>query len=40
MLLHDSGYFDEKSYTSILTECQELIKMLVSIIKTSKEKYK
>lgn len=40
MLLHDSGYFDEKSYMSILIECQELIKMLISIIKTSKEKYK
>ena len=36
MLLHDSEYLDEKSFQSIVLECQELIKMLVSIIKSSK----
>ena len=37
MLLHDSSFFDEISYKSIIADCQELIKMLISIIKTSKE---
>jgi len=40
MLLHDSEYFDEKLFHSIVSDCQELIKMLVSIIKTSKSKLK
>ena len=40
MLLHDSEFFDEKSFKSIILDCQELIKMLVSIIKSSKENSK
>jgi len=40
MLLHDTEFFDEKSYNSIVLDCQELIKMLISIIKTSKENNK
>lgn len=36
MLLHDSEFFDKKSFSSIVVDCQELIKMLVSIIKSSK----
>ena len=36
MLLHDSDFFDKKSFSSIVVDCQELIKMLVSIIKSSK----
>lgn len=36
MLLHDSGFLEEKVFKSIVDECQELIKMLVSIIKSSK----
>jgi four helix bundle protein len=36
MLLHDTDYLDEKSFKSIVSDCQELIKMLISIIKTSK----
>lgn len=40
MLLHDSEFFDEKSFQSIISDCQELIKMLVSIIKSSKENSK
>jgi len=38
MLLHDTDYVDEKSFKSIASDCQELIKMLISIIKTSKGK--
>ena len=36
MLLHDSGFLDEKSFKSIVSDCQELIKMLISIIESSK----
>lgn len=36
ILLHDSDFFDNKSFSSIVIDCQELIKMLVSIIKSSK----
>ena len=35
-LLHDSQYIDDKSYESIHNECVELIKLLTSIIKTTK----
>ncbi len=40
MLLHDTDYIDDKSFASIVIDCQELIKMLISIIKTSKENNK
>jgi four helix bundle protein len=36
MLLHDSEYIDNNSFNSIIADCQELIKLLISIIKTSK----
>jgi four helix bundle protein len=36
MLLKDSDYIDEKSYTAINQEYSELIKLLISIVKTSK----
>jgi len=36
MLLHDSEFFNDKSFESIILDCQELIKMLISIIKSSK----
>jgi len=39
MLLKDSEYFDEKTYNSIHQDCSELIKLLASIVKTSKEKH-
>ncbi len=29
-LLHRNGYFDDKQYTSIYTDCEELVKILVS----------
>jgi four helix bundle protein len=40
MLLHDTDYIDDKSFTSINVDCQELIKMLISIIKSSKNNNK
>ena len=36
MLLHDSEYIDNNSFNSIISDCQELIKLLISIIKSSK----
>jgi four helix bundle protein len=38
MLLKDSGYIDEESYDSIYPDSVELIKLLVSIVKSTKEK--
>jgi four helix bundle protein len=39
MLLKDSEYIDEKSFVSIHNDCDELIRLLVSIVKTSKESH-
>jgi four helix bundle protein len=39
MLLKDSDYLNEKTFVSIHKDCDELICLLVSIVKTSKEKY-
>lgn len=36
MLLKDSEYIDEKSFMSIHQDCSELIKLLASIVKTTK----
>ena len=36
MLLKDSEYMDEKAFTSIHNDCNELIRLLVSIVKTTK----
>ena len=33
-LLHESSYIDEKSFNSIYSDCQEILKLLVSITKT------
>lgn len=38
ILLHDSGYMDKNSFFSIQADCVELIKLLASIVKTSKLK--
>ena len=38
MLLKDSEYIDERSFLSIYQDCEELIKLLVSIVKTTKAK--
>ena len=37
MLLKDSEYIDESSFNSIHTDCVEVLKMLISIVKTSKK---
>jgi four helix bundle protein len=36
MLMKDSDYIEEKSFVSIYNDCDELIALLVSIIKTTK----
>jgi four helix bundle protein len=36
-LLFQSGYLEQKSYQSIHTDIEELLKLLTSIIKTTKE---
>ncbi|ADQ78442.1 hypothetical protein Palpr_0280 [Paludibacter propionicigenes WB4] len=36
-LLHETDYLDENQYISINNDCVELIKLLTSIIKQSKE---
>lgn len=33
-LLHESSYIDENSFNSIYSDCQEILKLLVSITKT------
>lgn len=40
LLLKESGYIDELSYLSIKQDCKELIKLLVSIVKTTKSHLK
>ncbi len=37
MLLKDSDYLDEKSFSSIHLDSSEMIKLLASIVKTSKQ---
>jgi len=39
MLLKDSDYIDEKSFNSIYQDCAEILKLLISIVKTTKEYY-
>lgn len=39
MLLKDSDYIDEKSFLSLDTDSAELIKLLASIVKTSKQNH-
>lgn len=36
-LLHDSDYINDKEYNSINTECTEIIKLLSTITKTTRE---
>ena len=36
-LLHEADFVDPKSFDSIYNDCTELIKLLTSIVKTSKE---
>ncbi|MDQ2746529.1 MAG: four helix bundle protein [Acidobacteriota bacterium] len=37
LILHEGGFLDEKPYQSINEDCIELIKILTTIVKTSKE---
>jgi four helix bundle protein len=37
MLLKDSDYLEENSFSSLYADCSELIKLLASIVKTSKQ---
>ena len=36
-LLHDTNYIEEKLFNSLLNDCNELISLLVSIVKTTKK---
>ena len=36
-LLHETQYIDQKSFQSIITDCIELEKLLISIINTAKK---
>ena len=36
-LLHETGYIDDREFSSIINDCQELIRILQSIIKSAKE---
>lgn len=38
LLLHDTDYFEKKLFESIVADCQELIRLLISIINTAKRK--
>ena len=37
-LLHDTGYIDDNAFESMLNDCNELIALLVSSIKTTKQR--
>ena len=37
-LLHETGYLSKEQYTSMEADCRELVRILTSIVKTSKEK--
>jgi four helix bundle protein len=39
MLLKDSDYIDKKSFESIQQDCLTVIKLLISIVKTTKQNY-
>lgn len=38
-LLHQSDFIDDKAFNSINADCTELIKLLTSIVKTSRSRY-
>jgi hypothetical protein len=38
-LLSDTGFIDDKMFESMSADCNELIAMLISSIKTSKQRY-
>ena len=36
-LLHETNYLTESAFQSVISDCRELEKLLISIIKTAKE---
>lgn len=36
-LLHESDYLTEQGFNSILTDCEEILKLLTTIVKSTKE---
>ena len=36
-LLHDTNYLTESQFDSLIVDCDEIVKLLVSIVKTTKE---
>ena len=36
-LLYETGYLNDTAFQSIITDCQEIEKLLISIVKSSKE---
>jgi four helix bundle protein len=40
MLLKDSNYLEEKDVNSVCADCKELIRLLISIVKTTKQNLK
>jgi len=37
-LLHESGYIDDNAFNSIYADCQELLRIITSILKTARSK--
>lgn len=37
-MLHDNGYLDDARYESLNNDCDRILKILASIVKTMKEK--
>ncbi|MTK53075.1 four helix bundle protein [Paludibacter sp.] len=37
MLLHDSDFMNDNVFTSIITDCREIVRLLISIVRSSKE---
>lgn len=37
MLLHETEYLSDIEYASIATDCKEMLKLLISIVKTTKQ---
>ena len=37
VVLHDTGYFDDKTYNSIFKDINEIVMILIAIIRKAKE---
>lgn len=40
MLLKDTGYISESEFDSIINDCSTILKLLISIVKSTKENLK